>query len=117
MKISEGIFAMLIFDYFSLQCILGNKYNKTFERRMIDRKNRRDNLGHVDTSLTTGGGLGTSCSPFQALHLLNSDEFELPRDLPMTPRMKTGSKLSRDESWQKTLTTLNLPPILSESDN
>ncbi|CAB3986376.1 WD repeat-containing on Y chromosome-like isoform X1 [Paramuricea clavata] len=98
-------------------CILGNKYNKTFERRMMDRKARRENLGHVDTALTTGGGLGTSCSPFQALHVLTSDDFELPRDLPMTPRMRTGSKLSPDESWQKNLTSLNLPPILSENDN
>jgi hypothetical protein len=84
---------------------------------MMDRKARRENLGHVDTSLTTGGGLGTSCSPFQALHVLTSDDFELPRDLPMTPRMRTGSKLSPDESWQKNLTSLNLPPILSENDN
>ena len=84
---------------------------------MIDRKTRRDNLGHVDTSRTTGGGLGTSCSPFQALHVLNSHEFELPRDLPMTPRMKTASKLSPDKSWQRNLTSLNLPPILSESSD
>ena len=84
---------------------------------MMDRKIRRDNLGHVDASLTTGGGLGTSCSPFQALHVLTSDEFELPRDLPMTPRMKTGSKQSPDGSWQKNITSLNLPPILSENEN
>lgn len=84
---------------------------------MLDRKTRRDNLGHVDAYLTTGGGLGTSCSPFQALQVLSSDEFELPRDLPITPRMKTGSKQSPDESWQKNLTSLNLPPILTENEN
>ena len=78
---------------------------------MMDRKIRRDNLGHVDTYVTTGGGLGTSCSPFQALHVLTSDEFELPRDLPTTPRMKTETKLSSDKSWQKNLTSINLPPI------
>jgi hypothetical protein len=83
---------------------------------MMNRKTRRDNLGHVDTSRTTGGGLGTSCSPFQALHVLTSNEFELPRDLPMTPRMKTASKVSPDESWQGNLTALNFPPILSEND-
>ena len=84
---------------------------------MLDRKNRRDHLGHVDTSLTTGGGLGTSCSPFQALHVLTSNEFELPRDLPMTPRMKTGSKLSTGDSWQKNVSALNLPPILLADDS
>ncbi|XP_028395533.1 WD repeat-containing protein on Y chromosome-like [Dendronephthya gigantea] len=99
--------------------ILGDKYNKSFERRMMDRKTRRDNLGHVDTSLTTGGGLGTSCSPFQALYLLTSDEFELPRDLPFTPRMRTGSKLlsDRDDSWKNNQASLNLPPILSDNND
>lgn len=100
-----------------LQWILGDKYNKSFERRMMDRKTRRDNLGHVNTSLTTGGGLGTSCSPFQALHLLTSDEFELPRDLPLTPRMRTESKLSSDDCWRNNLASLNLPPILSENND
>ena len=74
-------------------------------------------MGHVDTTLTKGGGLGSSCSPFQALHVTRAKEFALPRDLPMTPRMVSRSKLSPDETWQRNLSSLNLPPILLEEGN
>ena len=51
------------------QSILGDYYNKDFRRRMETRQTRRDHVGNVDLKLTCGGGFGSTCSPFQALHI------------------------------------------------
>ena len=51
------------------QSILGDHYNKDFRRRMETRQTRRDHVGSVDPKLTCGGGFGSTCSPFQALHI------------------------------------------------
>lgn len=91
--------------------ILGDHYNKDFRRRMETRQSRRDHVGNVDRRLTCGGGLGNTCSPFQALHIPDTKEYELPKNMPVTSRMvhKT-SRTSADPVWM-TVRQGTLPPL------
>ncbi|XP_048575994.1 WD repeat-containing protein on Y chromosome isoform X3 [Nematostella vectensis] len=79
--------------------ILGHKYNDDFRQRMQTRQSRRDHHGHVDRALTNGAGLGNKCSPFQALHIPNTQEFTLPADLPVTRRMLQKSQKAHAEPF------------------
>lgn len=91
--------------------ILGDHYNKDFRRRMETRQTRRDHVGNVDPKLTCGGGFGSTCSPFQALHIPDTKEYELPKNMPVTSRM--GHKTSRssaDPLWM-TVRQGTLPPL------
>lgn len=99
--------------------ILGDHYNKDFRRRMETRQSRRDHVGNVDRKLTYGGGLGSTCSPFQALHMPDTKEYELPKNMPVTPRMvQKVSRSSADPKWMA-VRQGPLPPLpaLRRSDS
>ncbi|XP_029193047.2 WD repeat-containing protein on Y chromosome-like isoform X1 [Acropora millepora] len=91
--------------------ILGDHYNKDFRRRMETRQSRRDQVGNVDRKLTIGGGLGNSCSPFQALHIPDTKEYELPKSMPVTPRMIQKACHSPADYLWTTPRQYAIPPI------
>lgn len=100
--------------------ILGDHYNKDFRRRMETRQSRRDHVGNVDRKLTSGGGLGNTCSPFQALHIPDTKEYELPKKMPVTPRMiQKVSCSSADNIWTRPMqyAVPPLPATLRRSDS
>lgn len=99
--------------------ILGDHYNKDFRRRMETRQSRRDHVGNVDRKLTNGGGLGNTCSPFQALHIPDTKEYELPKNMPVNSRMMHKASRSSSEPVWMTVRQGALPPLptLKRSDS
>jgi len=99
--------------------ILGDHYNKDFRRRMETRQSRRDHVGKVDRKLTCGAGVGNTCSPFQALHIPDTKEYELPRNMPVTPRMVQKTSRSSAGTMRMAVRQGTLPPLpaLRRSDS
>lgn len=99
--------------------ILGDHYNKDFRRRMETRQSRRDHVGNVNRKLTCGGGLGNTCSPFQALHIPDTKEYELPKNMPVSSRMTHKTNRASAEPIWMAVRQGALPPLpaLKRSDS
>ncbi|XP_072043758.1 LOW QUALITY PROTEIN: cilia- and flagella-associated protein 337-like [Amphiura filiformis] len=91
----------------SRHTLLGVQVEQGLAKITQSRQQRRQRFGDVDAKSTVR--FGKTCSPFQALSLLQTDKVTFPSDLPMTPGMLKRGLTCTTEKDLRNLTLSPLP--------